>query len=146
MKQVLKIKKLHDDAKTPTYAHETDSGMDLYAVEDSYIYPKRSMQVRTGIAIELPDNTEAQIRSKSGIALKGVLVANSPGTVDQGFTGEIKVILINHSGTGYVIKKGQKIAQMVICPVIRVEIEEIKDRELSKTSRGNGGFGSTGLN
>jgi len=144
IKEVLKIKKLHKDAKIPSYAHDKDSGMDLYAIEDNLIYPNECKAIKTGLSIELPENTEAQIRPKSGIALNhSVTVLNTPGTVDENYRGEIIVLLINHGIDTYFIEKGKKIAQMIICPVIRVDIEELKD--LSDTSRGSGGFGSTGL-
>lgn len=140
----LKIKKIDDSAIIPNYAHNTDSGMDLYSIEDKIIRPSESALIKTGLKIELPPNTEAQIRPKSGIALKhSVTVLNTPGTIDEGYTGEIQVILINHGERLYKINKGEKIAQMVIMPVIRVEIEQVN--ELQETSRGLGGFGSTGL-
>jgi len=140
----LKIKKLNQDAIIPNYAHSTDSGMDLYSVEDKIIAPSETTLIKTGISIELPKKTEAQIRPKSGIALKNsVTVLNTPGTIDEGYTGEIQVILINHGERLYKVNKGEKIAQLVIMPVIRVEIEQVN--ELIETSRGVGGFGSTGL-
>lgn len=140
----LKIKKLNQDAIIPNYAHITDSGMDLYSIEDKIIRPNETALIKTGLKIELPPNTEAQIRPKSGIALKNsVTVLNTPGTIDEGYTGEIQVILINHGERLYKVNKGEKIAQLVIMPVIRVEIEQVN--ELIETSRGVGGFGSTGL-
>lgn len=141
----LKIKKLNQDAIIPNYAHATDSGMDLYSVEDKIIAPSETTLIKTGISIELPKKTEAQIRPKSGIALKhSVTVLNTPGTIDEGYTGEIQIIMINHGKTAYKINKGEKIAQMVIMPVIRVAIQEVTN-DLKNTSRGSGGFGSTGL-
>lgn len=140
----LKIKKIDDSAIIPNYAHNTDSGMDLYSIEDKIIRPGETALIKTGLKIELPQNTEAQIRPKSGIALKNsVTVLNTPGTIDEGYTGEIQVILINHGERVYKVNKGEKIAQMVIMPVIRVQVEEVN--ELQETSRGLGGFGSTGL-
>lgn len=141
---MLKIKKLHPDAEVPEYAHETDSGLDLRACEDLTINPGDWELVPTGIAIELLPGTEAQIRSRSGLALGyGVAVLNSPGTVDEGYRGEIRVILINHSKEWFKVKKGAKIAQMVIAPVLRPEIEIVE--ELGESARGEAGFGSTGL-
>ena len=141
----LKIKKINDSAIIPNYAHNTDSGMDLYSIEDKIIRPNETALIKTGLKIELPQNTEAQIRPKSGIALKhSVTVLNTPGTIDEGYTGEIQVILINHGERLYKVNKGEKIAQMVIMPVIRVQVEQVN--ELVETSRGLGGFGSTGLN
>lgn len=140
----LKIKKLNQDAIIPNYVHSTDSGMDLYSVEDKIILPSETILIKTGISIELPKKTEAQIRPKSGIALKhSVTVLNTPGTIDEGYTGEIQIIMINHGKMAYKINKGEKIAQMVIMPVIRVAVQEVND--LKDTSRGVGGFGSTGL-
>jgi len=145
IQEMLYIKKLHEDAKIPSYAHDKDSGMDLYAIEDNLIYPNECKAIKTGLSIELSEGVEAQIRPKSGIALNhSVTVLNTPGTVDESYRGEIIVLLINHGCDTYFIEKGKKIAQMVICPVIRVDIKELKD--LSDTSRGFGGFGSTGLN
>ena len=140
----LKVKKLTPTAKLPNYAHATDSGMDLYADESVVIQPGHHELVQTGIAIALPPNTEAQVRPKSGIALKtAVTVLNTPGTVDEGFRGEIGVILINLGDESYHVEKGKKIAQMVIVPVLRPEIVVVDD--LDDSDRGVGGFGSTGL-
>jgi len=140
----MKIERIHENATLPQYAHEGDSGLDLYAVEDTIIEPGQRVLVKTGIKIQLPPNTEAQIRPKSGLALKkGITVLNTPGTVDEGYRGEIGVILINHSDTTYNVETGQKIAQMVIMPVVRVAVEEVPS--LDETARGEGGFGSTGV-
>ena len=139
----LKVLRLHEFATIPEYAHSTDSGLDLTAVEETEIPARESRLVKTGIAIELPPSTEAQIRPRSGLALKHqITVLNTPGTVDEGYRGEIGVILINHGKGSFAVAQGMKIAQMVIAPVIRVGIEEIS--QLSSTSRGAGGFGSTG--
>ena len=103
-----------------------------------------SKLIKTGISIELPPNTEAQIRPRSGLALKHqITVLNTPGTIDEGYRGEIGVILINHGKTSFKVTQGMRIAQMVIAPVIRVNIEEVE--QLSDTIRGKGGFGSTGV-
>ena len=140
----LKIVKLDNSAIIPRYEHQNDSGLDLISVENIEITSGESKLVHTGIAIELPPGTEAQIRPRSGLALKNqITVLNTPGTVDEGYRGEIGVILINHGKNSFGVKKGMKIAQMVIIPVIRVEVEEVK--QLSDTSRGSDGFGSTGI-
>lgn len=140
----LKIKKLNENAILPKYAHHNDSGMDLFAIENKEIKPATQELIKTGIAIELPKNTEAQIRPRSGLALKyGITVLNTPGTIDEGYRGEIGVILINHSQQTFLIETGMKIAQMIIMPIIRCEIEEVI--ELSITQRNDGGFGSTGI-
>lgn len=139
----IKILKLAENAIIPQYAHEDDAGLDLFSLDNLTIKPGQIELVHTGIAIELPENTEAQIRPKSGLALKfGITVLNSPGTIDAGYRGEICVILINHGANEFEIKKGAKIAQMVITPVLHVHIQEVVN--LEETARGSGGFGSTG--
>ena len=141
---ILKIKKISSAAITPQYAHATDSGMDLFSIEKGVINAGETKLFRTGIKIELPQNTEAQIRPRSGLALKySITVLNTPGTVDEGFRGEIGVILINHGKESFTVEAQMKIAQIVIQPVIRVKIEEVED--LSETERNEGGFGSTGI-
>lgn len=141
----IKILKLDKSAIIPRYEHPNDSGLDLISTEELEIPSGESKLIHTGIAIELPQGTEAQIRPRSGLALKHqITVLNTPGTVDEGYRGEIGVILINHGKDSFKVTKGMKIAQMVITPVIRVEVEEVDS--LSETSRGSGGFGSTGIN
>lgn len=140
----IKILRLVDSASLPKYEHEEDSGLDLFAIEEREIPPGEAMLIGTGISVELPRGTEAQIRPRSGLALKhSITVLNTPGTVDAGYRGEIGVILVNHSKHSFKVLKGMKIAQMVVAPVIRAEIEEVDS--LSKTLRGEGGFGSTGV-
>ena len=140
---ILKVKKLTEDAILPHYAHPGDAGADLFANVNLEIAPGESAMVKTGIAIELPPSTEAQVRPRSGLAAKKqITVLNTPGTIDEGYRGEVCVILINHGKEIFTIEKGMKIAQMVVKPVITVEVEEAD--ELSDTSRGEGGFGSTG--
>lgn len=139
----LKIKKLNENAHVPHYAHPGDAGLDLFACEEVDLAPGSSALVRTGIAIELPAGTEAQVRPRSGLALKhGVTVLNSPGTIDEGYRGEVGVILINHGSEPFHIAPGAKIAQMLIKPVITAQVVEVD--ELTDTRRGEGGFGSTG--
>ncbi|WP_411681805.1 dUTP diphosphatase [Clostridium thailandense] len=140
----LKVKRINEEARMPEYAHEGDAGLDLFSVDDLVILPGESKLVKTGIQIELPKETEAQIRPRSGLALKNqITVLNTPGTIDEGYRGEIGVILINHGKQEFHVEKGMKIAQMVVKPVFRVNIKEIE--ELTDTSRGEGGFGSTGV-
>jgi dUTP pyrophosphatase len=140
---ILKVKKLNGDAVLPQYAHPGDAGLDLFADEHCELGPGDSRMVKTGISIELPKGTEAQVRPRSGLAAKhAVTVLNTPGTIDEGYRGEVCVIMINHGKKPFVVEKGMKIAQMVIKPVITVEVTEVT--ELSDTSRGTGGFGSTG--
>lgn len=143
MNMILRIIRIKSDAITPKYAHADDSGMDLHSTDEAVIEPNESKLIKTGIKLELPPNTEAQIRPRSGLALKnGISVLNTPGTIDEGYRGEIGVILINHSKKSFSVSKGMRIAQMIIAPIIRPIIEEVKD--LSNTERGSGGFGSTG--
>lgn len=132
---------------TPSYAYETDSGFDLYSTEEKYIEPFGRELIPTGLHFDIPENYEIQIRSKSGLALKqGLMVLNSPGTIDQGYTGEIQVILFNTTKTTVKIEKGQKIAQAVVCPILTSNWIEIKEVDsVEKKDRGDNGFGSTGI-
>ena len=140
---ILKVKKLCDDAVLPEYAHPGDAGLDLFANSGLEIGPGESKMVGTGIAIQVPSGTEAQVRPRSGLALKHQLtVLNTPGTIDEGYRGEVGVILINHGRQPFRVEKGMKIAQMLIKPVTTVEVSEVDD--LSDSARGAGGFGSTG--
>ena len=140
----LKVSRIDIEAVLPSYAHEDDAGMDLYSIQETRIEPSCTALIRTGIKIELPKETEAQIRPRSGLALKyGITVLNSPGTIDAGYRGEIAIILINHSKETFIVEKHMKIAQMVIKPVYKVKIVETNN--LANSLRGEGGFGSTGL-
>ena len=140
---VLKVQRIRDNAILPCYAHPGDAGLDLFACEPATIRPGESGMVKTGISIELPPGTEAQVRPRSGLALKNqVTVLNTPGTIDEGYRGEVGVILINHGKQPFLVTQGMKIAQMVIGSVTRVDVEEVA--QLSDTQRGGGGFGSTG--
>ncbi|AZU63571.1 dUTP diphosphatase [Neobacillus mesonae] len=140
----LKVKLINEDAKLPFQANPGDAGLDLFAAEEKLIKPGEAELISTGIIIELPEGTEAQVRPRSGLALKhSVTVLNSPGTIDEGYRGEIKVILINHGKKDFKIEKQMRIAQMVIAPVARVHIAQVE--ELSDSKRGAGGFGSSGV-
>ena len=140
----LLVQKIEEDAIVPYKAHKEDAGMDLFSIEDKTLKPMERKLIHTGIKIELPKNTEAQIRPRSGLALKhGITVLNTPGTIDEGYRGEIGIILINLSKEEFKIEKGMKGAQMVIQPTLNLNIEEVC--ELTETSRGIGGFGSTGI-
>jgi dUTP pyrophosphatase len=143
----LVYKKLTSDAVTPKYNYESDSGFDLYATEDVVVSGLGRCLVPTGLSFDIGNMHEIQVRSKSGLAInEGLFVLNSPGTVDSGYNGEIKVIIFNTNQHEYIIKKGTKIAQAVLCPVASgmwvnlVETEKINDKE-----RGSNGFGSTGI-
>ncbi len=143
-KFALKFKKLHPNAKIPSYATPGSVGMDIRSIDDVTIGPNRTRIVSTGIAIDIPDGYEIQVRPRSGLALKhGITVLNTPGTIDSDYTGEIKVILHNVRDEAYKINKGDRIAQLVIGRVIKLPIEEV-DEITKKTERGSGGFGSTG--
>ncbi|MBU0628208.1 MAG: dUTP diphosphatase [Nanoarchaeota archaeon] len=139
----IKIKKLKETAIIPKYAHEGDAGVDLYSTEDYILNPGERVLVSTGIAISIPEGYEAQVRPKSGLALKhGISIVNTPGTIDCKYRGEIGIITINLGKEDYKIEKGHKIAQMVFNKIEEADFEEVK--ELDNTKRGEGGFGSTG--
>jgi len=143
MAALLKVKRLTEDAILPRYAHAGDAGLDLFASQSLEIPAGRALMVPTGISIELPENTEAQVRPRSGLAVRRqVTVLNSPGTIDAGYRGEVGVILINHGPKAFSVKKGMKIAQMIVSPVVGVAVEEVDN--LADSERGEGGFGSTG--
>ncbi len=140
----LKVRRLVSDAVLPAYAHGPleDAGMDLCSVVDAVLEPGVPQAVATGLSIELPPGYEAQVRPRSGLAFKhAITVPNSPGTIDPGYRGEVKVILLNLGKAAYAIAKGDRIAQMVIA---RYEGVELVETELSETARGEGGFGSSG--
>ena len=140
----LSFKRINPDAVLPSYAHPGDAGMDLKSAEDAVIEPGARLLVHTGLAMALPEGYEAQVRPRSGLALKhGITVLNTPGTIDEGYRGEVGVILFNTGDTAFKIAKGDRIAQMVIAPVTRARIVETDD--LGSTERGAGGFGSTGV-
>jgi dUTP pyrophosphatase len=140
---VLRVKRLSDGVPLPSYAHPGDAGLDLCAAESALLRVRERKLIRTGFAIELPAGMEAQVRPRSGLAVKhGITVLNSPGTIDEGYRGEVCVLLINLGEADFQVDVGMRIAQLVVSRVTRVAIEEV--RELSDTHRGQGGFGSTG--
>ncbi len=140
----IKVKKLHKDAQVPKAAKSGDVAFDLYAVEEYELQPGDRGAVRTGLALEIPRGYEGQVRPRSGLALKhGITVLNSPGTIDSGYRGEVKTIMINHGTESFKVEKGMRISQLAIRPVPRVEIALVD--ELSDSERGDGGFGSTGV-
>ena len=139
----LKFKRIHPDAVLPAYAHPSDAGMDIRSVADVTVPARGRALVPTGLVVLLPPLYEAQVRPRSGLALKhGITVLNTPGTIDSGYRGEIGVILFNSSDVDFQVKKGDRVAQVVIAPVIQPVIEEAQ--EIDETDRGAGGFGSTG--
>jgi dUTP pyrophosphatase len=147
LKIELPLQKLHPDAIVPSYAYILDSGFDLYSTEEIELLPFGRALVPTGLAFEVPDGTELQIRSKSGLAInQGLMVLNSPGTVDCGYLGEIKVIIMNMNNHSVTIEKGTKVGQGVLCPVYNGKrVKLIEKESLGTSDRGNKGFGSTGL-
>lgn len=145
--KVLNIKKINKDAVLPNYNYPSDSGFDLYSTEDIIIPPFGRALVPTGLVVQFDEGLELQIRPKSGLAInQGLTVLNTPGTVDQGYTGEIQVIIFNTNNHNVTITKGMKIAQGVLCPVVNgkfvkiIEVDSLESRD-----RGNKGFGSTGI-
>jgi dUTP pyrophosphatase len=149
------VKKVFKDAKLPVRAYPTDSGLDVFAysfkypngevIKDEFVFisPGNRVLVNTGLQATVGEGFEIQVRPRSGLAIKnGITVNNAPGTIDQTYRGDICVILINHSLHSFEIKKGDKIAQLVVCPVILSDVVEVA--ELPTSDRGTGGFGSTG--
>ena len=142
----IQIKKLSDSVSIPKYETSGSSGMDVAAhIENNIIInPGEKALVSTGFSVAIPRGYEIQIRPRSGLAAKkNITVLNTPGTIDADYRGEIKVILINLGKEKFIIKNGERIAQMVVCPVVQANLEEVE--ELSSTERGSSGFGSTGI-
>lgn len=146
-KRGLGFKKLNPDAVTPKYNYPTDSGFDLHSTIEVTLPPFGRALIPTGLQFDIDDGYEIQVRTKSGLAInQGLMVLNSPGTVDNGYTGEVKVPVFNTNNSEFTITKGMKVAQAVLCPVVNgrwvelIEMEEITDKD-----RGSKGFGSTGL-
>lgn len=138
------ITRLDDDLPLPSYAHEGDAGLDLLATEDVTLAPGERAAVPTGIALAIPEGFAGFVHARSGRALReGLGVANAPGLIDSGYRGEVKVVLVNLDPSADVyVKRGDKIAQLVVQPVARVELDEAS--ELPESDRSDGGFGSTG--
>lgn len=144
--ETVKIIRMYDDVILPEYKTSGAVGMDICAYEefeDDYIHPGEIKIISTGIKLQLPDNVECQVRSRSGLSVQGIIVVNSPGTIDPDYTGEVRVILTNISNVKYPIYKGDRIAQLVFAPITRVKFDEVKT--FVETERGDGGFGSTGV-
>lgn len=143
----LGFKKLHPDAVAPKYNYGTDSGFDLHSIVDIKIPAFGRVLVPTGLSFDIKDGYEIQVRSKSGLAInQGLMCLNSPGTVDNGYTGEVKVILFNTNNHPIDIIKGMKVAQAVFCPVINGKwVDLIEKKEIKEKDRNANGFGSTGI-
>jgi dUTP pyrophosphatase len=142
---LVKVVKNNPRAVLPQYESEGAAGMDLRAFldDDIFIPPLGRVKIPTGLKIEIPEGYEAQVRPRSGLALKkGLTVLNSPGTIDSDYRGDLDVILINLSSGDIIIKDGERIAQLVVAPVCHAALADVK--ELTETKRGGGGFGSTG--
>ena len=140
------IKKLSPEVELPSYKTQGSSGVDLMAYISSTIIikPKTSCLIPTGLSLAFSKDYEIQIRPRSGLAAKNqISVLNTPGTIDSDYRGEIKVILINLGGKAFTVEKGKRIAQMVLCPIVKAKIKEVE--ALEETERGLGGFGSTGV-
>ncbi len=139
------IKKLNPEAKLPSYKTKGSSGMDLMALveEKIIVKPNSSELIPTGLSIAIPEDLEIQIRPRSGLAAKhSITVLNTPGTIDSDYRGELKIILYNHSNKNFIVNKNDRVAQMILVPILKVDFEEVD--ELPDTIRGSGGFGSTG--
>ena len=140
----VKFRTIDPSAILPSYAHPGDAGMDIRSIEELTIAPGERSLVHTGLVMMLPPGYEAQVRPRSGLALKnGVTVLNAPGTIDEGYRGEIGVILANFGTEPFKVEKGAKIAQIVVAPCTRADI--VETTETDTTERGEGGFGSTGI-
>ena len=146
--KVVKVELINEDSVFPKYAYPSDSGFDLHATEEVIIGPFGRALVPTGLKVSFDEGYEIQVRPKSGLAIKqGLTVLNTPGTVDQGYTGEIQVIVFNTNNTTVTIPKGMKVGQGVLCPVVQgkfvvfEQVGQVEDKD-----RGNNGFGSTGIN
>ncbi len=140
----VKVLRTDPAAQLPVYAHPGDAGMDVRSIEEVTLSPGARALIHTGLVLMLPPNAEAQVRPRSGLALKhGVTVLNTPGTIDAGYRGEVGVILINLGTEPFVVEKGMKIAQLVVSPVAQAEVVEVTS--VDETDRGAGGFGSTGV-
>tara|TARA_Y100000590_G_scaffold105135_1_gene119633 strand:- start:245 stop:682 length:438 start_codon:yes stop_codon:yes gene_type:complete len=139
------VKKLNPKVKLPSYKTEGSSGMDLMAFVENQIIisPNNSALIPTGLSVAIPKDVEIQIRPRSGLAIKSnISVLNAPGTIDSDYRGELKIILFNHSNAEFIVKNNDRIAQMVLTPVLKIDFEEVD--ALPDTTRGSGGFGSTG--
>lgn len=135
-----------DGGRLPTYATDGAAGMDLYSREEAELQPMERKLVPTGLKMAIPHGFEGQVRPRSGLALRlGLSMVNTPGTIDSDYRGEIGVLLINLGGDVVKIGKGERIAQLVICPVVRARLLEVDEDSLEETERGEGGFGSTGI-
>ena len=135
--------KLSDEAKLPTQGSPQAAGWDLYALEETIVERRKSSMIKTGLAVAIPEGWEGQIRCRSSLGKKGMIMPNGIGTIDSDYRGEIKAIIINHGRDKYTVKRGDRIAQIIFSPIARAKIKSVS--KLSETIRGEGGFGSTGI-
>jgi len=143
----LGFKVLHPNAVLPKYNYDSDSGFDLHSIDEIEIPPFGRVLVPTGLSFDIQDGYEIQVRTKSGLAInQGLMVLNSPGTVDNGYTGEVKAIIFNTNPTSVTIPKGMKVGQAVLCPVVNGGWVDLKPiNKINEKERGSNGFGSTGI-
>ena len=140
---VLRVKRVRPDAVLPRFAHPDDSGMDVCSCEERVLLPGERAKIPLGIAFAPPPGTEIQLRPRSGLAIRdGISMVNTPATIDEGYRGEVCAILVNHGSEPFRVEKGMRVAQAVLCPILRPRVVEAD--ELPETARGAGGFGSTG--
>lgn len=140
---VLDVRRLDPDLPLPSYAHPGDAGLDLHAADTTTLQPGQRALIPCGIAIAIPDGHVGLVHPRSGLAVDhGLTLLNAPGTIDAGYRGEVKVLLINHGDGPVEVRHGERIAQLLLMPIAIVDVREV-DR-LDVTSRGTGGFGSTG--
>lgn len=146
MSVVIKVKKLDENAKLPLFNHKEDACADVYSIKDYNILPNKREIIQTGISFEIPKGYEIQVRPRSGMAFNyGITILNSPGTIDSGYRGELKIILFNTSEESYSIKPGDRIAQLSVRKLEEVLFNEVStDFDFNESSRGNKGFGSSG--
>jgi len=137
----IRIRRVREHVAMPRYAHPGDAGLDLCAVDKCRVPPLGTVRIPTGIAVAIPEGYQGEVRPRSGLASRGIHVIL--GTIDSGYRGEIGVILFNSTGDWYQVRWGDRIAQLVVMPVIRAELVEVD--ELDETERGTGGFGSTDI-
>ena len=135
-----------DENLMPFYAHPGDAGMDLRSAEDVTLQPGATVRINTGIKVAIPEGYVGLVNPRSSLGGKGITVANSPGTVDSGYRGPLKVLLTNHSQDKFIADRGDRIAQLLIIPVATARIERVREFSDAETARGEGGFGSTGTN
>ena len=138
----IKVKKLHPDAKLPTKGTEGSAYYDVYALEDTRVYASYTRAVRTGVSLECPTGYVVDIRPRSSLSMKGLSIANSPGTLDSDYRGELLILVMQYRGFSFMIRKGNRIAQIGLLKVEPIEFKEVD--ELSETRRGSSGIGSTG--